>query len=199
MHFPSYIHTRAYFFPPPSSSFKLNFPHATKDPRLRDAFPPVHLIAATIFHLRETFSPFVSPFFFYPFLIHFSSTPFSLVPFPLAFHHFPEFPFVPRNLNGENPLTPPAGRTLLLFFLKYLSSFFFFISLFHTSRNNFFWTTIQASYFQIIIRLLDSWNSKNGFSNYFKFFRLLFLEIIYIRIIDYFSVSSPFLSYVQKS
>lgn len=122
--------------------------------------------------------PLSPHFFFYPFLIHFSSTPFSLVPFPLAFHHFPEFPFVPRNLNGENPLTPPAGRTLLLFFLKYLSSFFFFISLFHTSRNNFFWTTIQASYFQIIIRLLDSWNSKNGFSNYFKFFRPLFLKII---------------------
>lgn len=141
----------------------------------------------------------LSPHFFFTRFLFISLQLFLAVPFPLAFHHFPEFPFVPRNLNGENPLTPPAGRTLLLFFLKYLSSFFFFISLFHTSRNNFFWTTIQASYFQIIIRLLDSWNSKNGFSNYFKFFRLLFLEIIYIRIIDYFSVSFPFLSYVQRS
>lgn len=120
----------------------------------------------------------LSPHFFFTRFLFISLQPLLAVPFPLAFHHFPEFPFVPRNLNGENPLTPPAGRTLLLFFLKYLSSFFFFISLFHTSRNNFFWTTIQASYFQIIIRLLDSWNSKNGFSNYFKFFRPLFLEII---------------------
>lgn len=127
-------------------------------------------VYVTLFHLY-TWSPQqssnsmkhslpLSPhFFFIPFLIHFSSTttPFRCSFSPVALHHLLEFPFVPRNLNGENPLTSPPRHTLFLFlrFLKYF--FFFFYFSLRISRNNFL---IQASYFQIIIRLLDSWNDK---------------------------------------
>lgn len=161
MHFPC-IYTRAYFFPLSHHPSSLTF-----------HMPQRILVYVTLSHLY-TWSPqqsstsmkhslpsFVFPFFLFrsPFLIHFSST---TTPFRCSFSRcippLSGIPVCPRNLNGENPLTPPVGRTLLLFlrFLKYFSFFFFYLFL-----SSFFLATISS----------DD-DSNVLFSNYYPPFRL---------------------------
>lgn len=130
MHFHPFIYTRLFFslcLRHSSSFTHAHLPHTIKDSRLRDIF------------LRSTWSPqqsfssikhsrSLSPGIFLfrsSFLIHFSSavTPPSLHAYfapsfsfliASAMSSSLEFPFVPRNLNGENPLTPSHPPLILL-------------------------------------------------------------------------------------
>ena len=79
----------------------------------------------TIFELHKTFSFFVSGCIFIPLAVPYSFFfPGNPLPSPLprsssasasAMFSSLEFPFVPRNLNGKNPLTPPPLPSLVLF------------------------------------------------------------------------------------
>lgn len=89
-----------------------------------------------------------------------------------------ELPFVPRNLNGENPLTPRAYSPFISTFLE-----IFFSSLLFLSRNNFS-TAIQASYFQVLF-ILQTRGGINGFSNCFKYFSWIICHKSLISLLFY--------------